>query len=67
MSHYWFNRQEVLEKAKDRYHNDGGKEKAAGYYIPDKVFIKQKAKSIENCHKTKKKQKMNIAEIGTKT
>ena len=65
MSHYWFNRQEVLEKAKDRYHNDGGKEKAAGYYIPDKVFIKQKAKS--NCHKTKKKQKMNIAEIGTKT
>ena len=45
MSHHWFNRQEVLEKAKDRYHNDGGKEKAAEYYIPDKVFIKQKAKN----------------------
>ena len=45
MSHHWFNRQEVLEKAKDRYHNDSGKEKAAEYYIPDKVFIKQKAKN----------------------
>ena len=45
MSHYWFNRQEVLEKAKDRYHNDVGKEKAAEYYIPDKVVIKQKAKN----------------------
>ena len=25
MSRYWFNRQELLEKAKDRYHNGGGK------------------------------------------
>ena len=29
MSYYWFNAQELLEKAKDRYHNCGGKEKAA--------------------------------------
>ena len=25
MDYYWFNRRELLEKAKDRYHEDGGK------------------------------------------
>ena len=29
MSYYWFNRQELLQKAKYRYHNCAGKEKAA--------------------------------------
>ena len=33
MSCYQFNRQELLQKAKDRYYNFGGKEKAAKYYI----------------------------------
>ena len=33
MSCYQFNRQELLQKAKDRYHDFGGKEKAAKYYI----------------------------------
>ena len=28
MSYYCFNRQKLLEKAKDRYHNGGSKEKA---------------------------------------
>ena len=28
MSYYWFNRQELLEKAKEKYDN-GGKDKAA--------------------------------------
>ena len=32
MSYYWFNREELLEKAKTKYHNKGGKEKAAKYY-----------------------------------
>ena len=27
MSYYWFNRQELLQKAKNRYHNCGGKKK----------------------------------------
>ena len=27
MSYYWFKRQELLQKAKDRYHNYGGKKK----------------------------------------
>ena len=33
MSYYWFNRQESLQKGKDRYHNYGGKEKPAEYYL----------------------------------
>ena len=45
MSHYWFNRQELLEKAKDRYHNSSSKEKAAEYYIANKDVLKEKAKN----------------------
>ena len=33
MIYYWFNRQELLQKAKARYHNCGGKKKAAEYYL----------------------------------
>ena len=29
MNYYWFNKPGLLEKAKDKYHNKGGKEKAA--------------------------------------
>ena len=45
MSHYCFNRQELLEKAKDKYHNGGGKEKATEYYIGFKEVIKKKEKT----------------------
>ena len=38
MSYYFFNRQELLQKVKDRYHNSGAKEKCAEYYIENKVF-----------------------------
>ena len=31
MSYYWFNRQELLQKEKGRYHNGGGKEEAVEY------------------------------------
>ena len=36
MSCYWFNRQELLQKAKDRHHNCGGKENAAEYYLKNR-------------------------------
>ena len=36
MSYYWFNRQESLQKGKDRYHNYGGKEKPAEYYLENR-------------------------------
>ena len=36
MSYYWFNRQEILQKAKERY----SKEKAAEHYAQNKEAIK---------------------------
>ena len=39
MSYYWFNRQEILQKAKERY----SKEKAAEYYKQNKEVIKEKS------------------------
>ena len=44
-SYYWFNRQELLEKGKDRYHNRGGKKEAAEYCISNQDFMKEKAKN----------------------
>ena len=41
MSYYWFNRQEILQKAKKRY----SKEKAAEYYLQNKEVIKEKSKN----------------------
>ena len=45
MSYYWFNRQELLQKAKDKHHNCGGKEKAAEYYIENRGVLNKKAKN----------------------
>ena len=36
ISHYFFNWEELLQKGKYRYHNGGGKERAAEYYIANK-------------------------------
>ena len=44
MSYYLFNRQKILQKAKERY----SKEKAAEKYLQNKEVIKEKAK---NCYK----------------
>ena len=32
MSYYWFNREELLKKANEKYHNKNGKDNAAKYY-----------------------------------
>ena len=67
MSYDWFNREEVLQKAEEKYHNCGGKEKAAEYYIANKdVFRKRQEINTETCQKKKKKQKGNIAERDTR-
>ena len=51
MSYYWLNRQEILQKAKERY----SKEKAAEYYLKNKDAIKEKSKEqYENLSNTKK-------------
>ena len=44
ISYCWFNRQELLEKAKKNYDN-GGKEKTAEYYQANKNVIKEKENS----------------------
>ena len=41
MSYYWFNRKELLEKAKERH----SKEKAAEYYLQNKEAIKENSKN----------------------
>ena len=41
MSYYWFNRQEILQKAKEKY----SKEKAAEYSSQNKEAIKEKSKN----------------------
>ena len=40
MNNYWFNRQELLQKAKENY----SKENAAEYYKQNKEAIKEKVK-----------------------
>ena len=45
MSYYWFNRQELLQKAKDKYHNGGGKKIAAKYYLENRGVLKEKARN----------------------
>ena len=40
MNYYWFNQQEVLQKAKERY----SKDKAAKYYLQNKQAIKEKSR-----------------------
>ena len=52
MSYYWFNRQEVLQKANERH----SKEKAAEYYLQNKEAIKEKAKErYKNLSEVEKK------------
>ena len=36
MSYYWFSKQELLKKAKEKYDSNGGKEIAAKYYRDNK-------------------------------
>ena len=44
MSYYWFNKQEILQKAKEKY----SKEKAAECYAQNKEAIKEKSRQ---CYK----------------
>ena len=65
MCYYQFNRQEVLQKAKERY----SKEKAAKYYARNKEAIKEKPKewyknlSKEDKDKIKEYQRKRYQEL----
>ena len=54
--YYWFNRTEILQKAKERY----SKEKAAEYYLQNKEAIK--GKSREQYKNLQKEEKGKIKE-----
>ena len=65
MSYYWFNRQEILRKAKERY----SKEKTAEYYAQNKEAITEKSRehyknlSQEEKDKIKKYQRKKYQEL----
>ena len=68
MSYYWFNRQEILQKAEERY----SKEKAAENYLQNKEAIKEKSREHyrnlleEEKNKIKEYQKKKkISKIGS--
>ena len=57
MSYYWFKRQELFKKVKDRYHISGSNEKVAEYYIANKDVLEVKIiqKLVRKRKKSKKK------------
>ena len=67
MNYYWFNRQEILLKSKERY----SKEKSAEYYAQNKEAIKEKSRerykdlSQEKKDKIKEYQRKKISRIGS--
>ena len=52
MNYYWFNRQEILQKAKEKY----SKEKAAEYYKQNKETIKEKSRGHHYKNLSQKKR-----------
>ena len=53
MNYYWVNRQEILQKAKEKY----SKEKAAEYYAQNKEPIEEKSRErYKNLWQEKKRQ-----------
>ena len=65
MSYYQFHRQEILQKAKERY----SKEKAVEYYLHNKEVVKDNARncyrnlSEEEKNKIKENQKKTYQEL----
>ena len=59
MNYYWFNRQELLQKAKERY----SKEKAAEYYLQNKAKKRYKNLSEEEKNKIREYQRKRSQEL----
>ena len=54
MDYYWFNTQDILQKAKEKY----SKEKAAEYYKRNKEAIKEKSRKLYKNFSQEKKDKI---------
>ena len=65
MSYYWFNREKLSKNAWNKYHNEGGKQKAAEYYQKKANMIRFEAKNkYKNMSKKEKRKNENIKEKG---
>ena len=61
MSYYWFNKQEILQKVKEKY----SKKKAAEYYLKSKEATKEKSRE---CYKNlSQEEKEKIKEYQRKS
>ena len=60
MSYYWFTRQEILQKVKEKY----SKEKASEYYLKNNEAIKEKSR--ERYKNLSKEEKDKIKEYQRK-
>ena len=61
MSYYWFNREKLLKNAWDKYHNKGGKQKAAKYYAANQEVLREGARN--KCRNLSEKEKNKKKEI----
>ena len=58
MKYSWFNREELLKKTNEKYHNKGGKQKAGEYCKRNKEAIKENARNkYKNLTKEEKELK----------
>ena len=59
MSYYWFNREKLLKNVRDKYHNEGGKQKAAKCYAANEEVLREDARNkyINMSEKEKNKKR----------
>ena len=62
MNYYWFNRQEILQIAKEKY----SKEKAAEYYAQNKAIKEKPRERYKNLSQEKKTRLKSIKEKNIK-
>ena len=58
MSYYWFNRGKLLKNAWNKYHNKGGKQRAAKYYATNQEVLREDARNkFRNLSEKEKNEK----------
>ena len=57
MSYYRFNREKLLKNAWDKYHNKGGKQKAAKHYAANQKLLRENARNTYRNLSEKEKNK----------
>ena len=58
MNYYWFNRKKLFKNAWDKYHNKGGKQKAAKYSAANQELLREDARNkYRNLSENKKIKK----------